>query len=101
PLGRRTRSAQARRPETAIARHSQELMDLNPSSRNRAKIVALRDNWQTYMDLRERVISLALEEKMTEARITEAGPASAAFERSLANIEALQKSLADFSARQE
>ena len=76
-------------------------MDLNPSGRNRAKIIALRENWQSYMDLRERVISLALEEKMTEARTMEAGPTSAAFERALANIQALQKSLADFSARQE
>jgi GGDEF domain-containing protein len=100
-LGRQTRSAQARRAEAGIARHSQELMDLNPSGRNRAKIVALRDNWQSYMDLRERVISLALEEKITEARTMEAGPTSAAFERALASIEALQKSLADFSARQE
>ena len=100
-LGRRTRSAQARGAEAGIARHTQELMDLNPSGRNRAKIVALRENWQSYMDLRERVISLALEDKMTEARTMEAGPTSAAFESALANIQALQKSLADFSARQE
>lgn len=100
-LGRRTRSAQARGGEAGIAKHSQELMDLNPSARNRAKIVALRENWQSYMNLRERVISLALEEKITEARILEEGPTRAAFERSFASIQALQKSLADFSARQE
>jgi len=100
-LGRRNRSAQARGVEAGIARHSQELMDLNPSGRNRAKIVALRENWQSYMDLRERVISLALEDKITEARTLEEGPTRAAFERSFANIQALQNSLADFSARQE
>ena len=100
-LERRIRSAQARRVGAGIARHSQELLDLNPSGRNRAKIVALRDNWQSYMDLRERVISLALEEKITEARTLAEGPTRAAFERSFASIQALQKSLDDFSARQE
>jgi len=99
--GRRTRSAQARRAEAGVAKHSQELLDLNPSGRNRATIVALRDNWQSYMDLRERVISLALQEKITEARTMEAGPTNAAFERASASIQALQKSLAEFSARQE
>ena len=87
--------------EAGVARHSQELMDLDPSGANRAKVSALRDDWRAYLDLRERVISLALAGKLADARTLEAGPASAAFDRATATLQALQQSLADFSAQQQ
>lgn len=100
-VARRDRGAQARRAETDIATPSQELMNLDPSGANRARVAALRDDWRSYMDLRESVISLALEGKLAEARALEAGPTSAAFERAAATLRALQQSLADFSAQQQ
>jgi diguanylate cyclase (GGDEF)-like protein len=99
--GRRALSAEARRTDARIAIHSQELVDLDPSGANRAKVAALRDDWRSYTDLRESVISLALEGKLAEARALEAGPSSAAFERAAASLQALQQSLADFSAQQQ
>jgi diguanylate cyclase (GGDEF)-like protein len=81
--------------------YSQELMDLDVSTVNRVKVAALRDDWRSYEDLRERVISLALEGKLVEARALEAGPSTAAFERAAASLQALQQSLADFSAQQQ
>jgi diguanylate cyclase (GGDEF)-like protein len=99
--GRRANSAEARRKDTHIATHSQELVDLDPSDANRAKVAALRDDWQSYTNLRESVISLALEGKLAEARALEAGPSSAAFERAAASLQALQQSLADFSVQQQ
>jgi diguanylate cyclase (GGDEF)-like protein len=99
--GRRARSAEARSEDASIATHFQELVDLDASAANRAKVAALRDNWKSYMDLRESVISLVLEGKLAEARALEAGPSSVAFERTAAGLQALQQSLADFSAQQQ
>ena len=99
--GRLNHSEQARAPETSIARRSQELLDLGLTGANRATVVALRDDWRSYMDLREGVLSLALEGKLAEARALQAGPASAAFERVAASLQALQESLADFSLQQQ
>ncbi len=65
------------------------------------RFAALYDGWQSYTELRERVISLALEGKLTEARDLEAGPASVAFERAAASLQAAQQSLADFSTQQQ
>jgi len=99
--GRRARSAEVRSEDTRIAKHFQELMDLDPSSANRAKVAGLRDRWKSCMDLQERVISLVLEGKLAEAQALEAGPSSVAFERFSAGMQAFQKSLADFSAQQQ
>ena len=99
--GRRAQSAQARRTDARIAMHSQGLVDLDPSVANRAKVAAFRDDWRSYMDLRERVTSLALEGKLAEARALESGPSNAAFERAAASLQALHESLADFSSQQQ
>ena len=53
------------------------------------------------MDVRERVISLALEGKLPEARTLEAGPSSAAFARAEANLQAIEQGLADLSAQEQ
>ena len=54
---------------------------LNPSAANRVKVAAWRDDWKSYIDLREKIISLALEGKLAEAHALETGPSSATFER--------------------
>ena len=99
--GRLSRSTEARMVEAGVAGRSQELLDLDPSKANRMKVSALRNDWQSYIDLRERVISLALEGKLAEARTLESGPASSAFDRATASLQALQQSLANFSAQQQ
>ncbi len=99
--GRRAHSAEARGADARIATYSQELVELAPTSVNRAKISALRADWQSYIDLRENVVSLALDGKLTDARALEAGPADAAFERATASLQAVQQSLAEFSTQQQ
>src|SRR5258708_17405478 len=58
--GRRAHSAEALRTDARIATHSQELVNLDASDANRAKVAALRDDWRSYTNLRKSVISLAL-----------------------------------------
>jgi diguanylate cyclase (GGDEF)-like protein len=99
--GRRASSADALQTDARIDTQSQELVDLDPADANRAKIAAWRNDWRSYMDLRESVIALALDGKLTEARALEAGPSTAAFERAAASLQALQQNLADFSAQQQ
>jgi diguanylate cyclase (GGDEF)-like protein len=99
--GRRAAIVEARREDGRLAKHSQELLDLDPSAANRGKVAALRDDWKSYMDLRERVISLVLDEKLVEARALDAGSASVAFERFAAGLQALEQGLAEFSAQQQ
>jgi diguanylate cyclase (GGDEF)-like protein len=99
--GRRAAIEEARREDARVATHSQELLDLNSSAANRAKVAALRNDWTSFMDLRERVISLVLEGKFAEARDLETGPSSAAFDRFTASLQNLQQSLAAFSAQEE
>ena len=98
---RNAHSAEARSADARIAAYSKELVSLDPSGGTPAKVAALNDSWQAYIDRRESVISLALEGKLAEARALEAGPSSAAFERAGASLRAVQQSLADFSARQQ
>jgi diguanylate cyclase (GGDEF)-like protein len=98
---RLTYSAEARRADAQIATNLQRLIDFDHSATNRMKVAALRDDWRIYTELRERVISLALEGKSAEARILEAGPASAAFDHAVASLQSLQQSLVDFSAQQQ
>ena len=98
---RRMRSAEARGEDGRIAEYSAQLVDLDPSTANRAKVAALLGGWRSYTGLRERVISLALEGNLAEARALEAGPASAAFARITAGLDTLQRNLANFSARQQ
>lgn len=94
-------SIEARGTDEPILTHADELTRLDPSSATRTKVAALRDDWQSYMALRERTMSLALQGKLAEARDLEAGPASAAFERATASLQGIQQRLADFSAQQQ
>ena len=98
---RRARSAQARLTDGRIAAYFQELMVLDRSGTTGVKVDVLRDQWQTYTNLRERVISLALEGRLAEARALEAGPAIDAFERVSISLQAIQQSLAVFSAQEQ
>jgi len=98
---RRGYGVKARTADARIVTYFQELLDLDRSSANRTRVAALRDNWRSYMDLRERVISLALEGKLGDAHDLEAGSSSVAFERVAASLQALQQSLADFSVQQQ
>jgi diguanylate cyclase (GGDEF)-like protein len=96
----------ARGPESSggdasIAKYGQQLLDVNPSGANRAKVAALLDAWRSYMNLRENVIALALAGKLPEAYALEAGPSSVAFRQAAHSLQALQQSLASFSALQE
>ncbi len=100
PTERLTHSADARSTNAPILKRSQELMGLDPTGVTATKVAALRDDWQSYTNVRESVLSLALEGKLAEARALEAGPLSAAFERAAASLQAIEQSLADFSAQQ-
>lgn len=100
PTERLTHSADARSTNAAILKRSQELTGLDPTGVTATKVAALRDDWQSYANLRDSVISLALEGKLAEARALEAGPLSAAFERAAASLQAIEQSLADLSAQQ-
>jgi len=99
--GRRAHGEEARRTDTRIAADSQELVDLDPSQATQAKVAELREDWRSYTQLRESVISLALEGRLAEARALEAGPSSAAFERAAISLQAIQQRLADFSVHQQ
>jgi diguanylate cyclase (GGDEF)-like protein len=98
---RRVHATDARNEDAHIAAQSQELIELVPSGASRAKIASMRDDWGAYMELRERVISLALAGKLPEARGLEAGALSVAFEHSTSSLRVLQQSLAEFSAQQQ
>ena len=98
---RSAHAAEARRTDARMARRVQELIDLDPSSATRSKLATLLDDWRSYGDLREKAMSLALEEKLPEARALETGPLSAAFVRAEANLQDIQQSLADFSTREQ
>ena len=99
--GRSAHSAEARGADALIAVHSQELVDIDPSSDMRTKVAALRDDWSFYADVRERVIFLALEGKLPQARALEGESSSAAFARAEANLQAIEQSLGDLSAQQQ
>jgi diguanylate cyclase (GGDEF)-like protein len=93
--------AEARGADDRITGRLQELMGLDPSRGTRAKIDTLSDDWRSYVDLRESVITLAQEGRLAEARALEAGPSSAAFAHVAANLQAIQQRLTDFSSQQE
>jgi diguanylate cyclase (GGDEF)-like protein len=104
--GRLARGVDARGPEGSsgdaqIAKYGQQLVDVDPSAANRARVAALLDAWRSYMNLRESVIALALAGKLPEAYALEAGPSGVAFAQAAASLQALQQSLSEFSARQE
>ena len=94
-------SAQARSQDSRIASNLLELVELDPSAANRARVDALLQDWRSYTDLRESLLALAAEGKLGEARALEAGPASVAFGRVAAAWQALQQSLTAFSSRQQ
>ena len=60
---RRALSEGARRTDAHIDARFQELLDLDPSGTNRAQVATLSNDWRSYTDARESVISLALEGK--------------------------------------
>jgi diguanylate cyclase (GGDEF)-like protein len=93
--------AEAQRADGAIAAFSQKLAGLDPSGGTPAKVTAWLDVWRSYVNLRESVVSLALEHKIGEAGALEAGPADTAFEHAMASLQAVQQGLADFSANQQ
>ena len=101
PHGAPISALEALRADARVAVHSRELVSLDPFGATPATVAALLDGWRSYTDLRERVISLALEGRLAEARDLEAGPCGSAFERATASLQAIQQSLADFSAYQQ
>jgi diguanylate cyclase (GGDEF)-like protein len=97
----RTRGAESSGTEASIVTHFQELVDLDPSGVNLAKVAALREQWRFYMDLQENAISLAEAGKLAEARDLEAGPSSAAFEGIADSLQVIQQNLVDISGHQQ
>jgi diguanylate cyclase (GGDEF)-like protein len=93
--------AEALLTDARINQQSQELNGLDYSRATRAKILAFYDKWRSYTHLRERVLSLAQEGRLPEARILDSGPSGVAFVRAAASLQDLRQSLEDFSARQQ
>jgi diguanylate cyclase (GGDEF)-like protein len=101
PTARRTYALDVTRPDARIAAYSQELMGIDPSDAAHDKIAEYADDWQSYINLRDIEVSLAMQGNIDEARAYEAGSSSMAFERAAASLQTIEKSLADFSAQQQ
>ena len=101
PAARDEFSAEALRSDARIAGYTHALANIDPSSGIRAKVAAWRDDWRSYVDIREQVMSLALEGKLSQARILEAGPSRGAFARAEADLPSIEQALADLSTRDE
>ena len=101
PAGRDAHSREARATDARIAGYTHALADIDPSSGIRASVAVWRDDWSSYVDVREKVLTLALEGKLPEARTLEAGPSSAAFAHAEANLQTIEQGLADLSAQEQ
>ena len=98
---RRARAAEANPDQAVMGARLQALVDLAPLVANQEKVAALRRDWQSYLEVREKVIALARDDRLAEARALEAGPSSLAFERSTNDLQSIADSLAGFSAEQQ
>ncbi len=100
PAGREAHSAEARATDARIAGYTHALADIDPSNGIRAKVAVWRDDWSSYVNVREQVISLALDGKLRK-RAPWRRTSSAAFARAEANLPAIEQSLADLSVQEQ
>jgi len=85
--------------DARILSECRELAGLDLSGNVSAKVAAFQDRWQSYRNVREKVLSAASEGKLEEARTFETGLLSAEFEQVAASLQSVQKGMADLSAR--
>jgi diguanylate cyclase (GGDEF)-like protein len=98
---REAHSTEARRSDGRIAGYTHALAEIDPSSGIREKVAVWRDNWSSYTDVREKVISLALDGKLPEARALGGEPSRIALAHVEEGLQGIEQSLAEFSTEQQ